>query len=231
MAAEVVVVERGELRVGVVPAAAQAAGPVRAPAPWPRRWPTTSPRAGAPTADWLAEADAATLRRGVRPAPPRPGRRPARAVRAGLARPRGPAGRPATTGRRPTLVRSAGGLGRRPRRPRSAPCRWPTTWPPTATARRRRRAVLQAGADHGVAPGAGLRRPGPRPVRRRRPAHRLRRQPGAPRAADGRRARLRRRPGRPHRRRRPAAAGQPEEVEIRACGLHAVELLAGRDRA
>jgi hypothetical protein len=67
-------------------------------------------------------------------------------------------------------------------------------------------------------------------LRRGRAAHRLRRQPRAPRAAHGRRAGLRRRPDRTRSSHGHAAgAGQPGGGgSIRACGVHAVELLSGR---
>ncbi len=58
------------------------------------------------------------------------------------------------------------------------------------------------------------------------PPDAVRRQPRPPRAADRRRARVRPGPRRPHRRRPSCSAhDSPEEVEIRACALHAVELL------
>src|SRR5690606_24380627 len=73
--------------------------------------------------------------------------------------------------------------------------------------RRARSAALQARADDGLGPRAGVRRVGLRRLRRPRSPHRLRRRPTAARVARRRGARVRRPVGTPHRGRR-AAAGR-----------------------
>ena len=73
---------------------------------------------------------------------------------------------------------------------------------------------------------ADLRLQGLAPARRPRRAHALRRQPRPARAAARRRAALRRRSSsRASTREELLEHGSPEEVEIRACAVHAVELL------
>ena len=67
-----------------------------------------------------------------------------------------------------------------------------------------------------------------RQLRRPRPPDDLRRQPRAARAALRRRARLRGAPRRPHRRRAACCGQGPQEHEIRACAVHACELLSAR---
>ena len=168
------------------------------------------------------------VRLGVRPAAPGPGRRPARRC----------SPRPGATsgallleqydGSAATLVALGRRVGRRARRDARVACRWPTTSPPTATASTPRGAASTSGPRSPCPTWPGPSTARASAVRGRRSAHRLRRQPRAPRAADGRRAGLRPRPRRPHRRRRPAAARQPRggrDPGLRAS--HAVELLAG----
>ena len=128
---------------------------------------------------------------------------------------------------------------RRPRRarrlvPRARPQRRRLGHPPRGAAREladvarrlglrgRAGAVLQARADRGRRPRARRHRARGRPGR----ADAVRRQPRAARAAARRRARVRRPTW--SRGSSPSSCSQhdsPEEVEIRACALHAVELL------
>ena len=86
----------------------------------------------------------------------------------------------------------------------------------------RRPRLLQARADHRQRPHPGRRRR----VRRHRPAHDLRRQPRAPRAAGGRRAASTTTRWRRASTQRSCSSRASEEREIRACALHACEAIA-----
>ncbi len=186
-------------------------------------WSDHVARDGAPTAALAGRGRRGPLRPAVRPALPRPGGRPAGAVRPGLARPGGAARRPVRgLGRRPGPL--GGRIGRRRWSTSSAPCRWRTTWPAIGGVEvpLYKRAQITASHLARATGGEGL---GAFADADRLTAFADNLVPHVLRMAgvlsydDGLAARIEAGTR--------LAPGSAEEVEIRACGVHAVELLSG----
>ena len=194
---------RDQLRLGLVPDAAQAARAAPATTRSRGAWPSGSARPGRGRPTSCAHIDAAdvadVLGQDRRPRADGPVRR-----RAALAR-RVPRRAAASL----ELRRTARPCGSRRRWPRA--CRSSTT-PASGSARR--------------SPPNDLALAGRRRVRRPRRAHDLRRQPRAARAARGRRARLRRRRSPTTSTAASCCRPGPRRREIRACAVHACVQIA-----